>query len=1210
MALAGWLIAGALAAGDGAALYREHCAGCHGKDGGGDGPLAAELRFRPRPFKEGKFAFGNTAEAMAKTVRSGIPDAQGMRMPGFAAVLKEDELAAVVAFARGLMPAEALREGPSAAELELVVGTEAQVVRGALPPLRDGDPIQVRGLLVGLPGGTTFQYDTQEFALVALRHGAFVSRSDWLERGGRPLTPLGEVVWQSPDAARERQFERVSEAGRVALHERLLATQVEGDAVALTIELRDAAGTPYAILTERPSCIDTPTGRRYRRFLGVRTRVPGDEIEVRTDRGEFVMVPREDETGAIETHVATVEALAPWRPVARAAAAPREPVPATAPDRSQLPPRSREADYWEVEFLPAPAGAIEVGGMAFLPDGRLAISTRRGQVWLVEQPLAADPAALRWSLFAEGLSEGLGLAVVDGELLVLQRTELSRLRDGNGDGRCDRVETLAADWGLSGNYHEFAYGLPLDAAGNRWIALNLAFPDPKWWHGKSLAPWRGFVLKVAPDGAVIPWANGLRSPNGLGLNAAGDLFVTDNQGDWMPANPLFHVRRGAFYGHPASLRWPLAERAGANATTTLPEPSDTEPPARARAPAAVWLPYGLSRSAGNPLLDATDGRFGPFAGQLLLPELTNGAIVRVDLEQVEDEYQGACFQLRRDVGSANRLAFAPDGTLFVGLTNRGWGGAPPGDGLARVRFTGRTPMEIASVRLAADRSRGFDVTFTLPLAADETPTPAQVRLEQYDYASWWDYGSPRLHVGELRVAAARLSADRRRLHLDVPDLAPGRVVRFAFDGIVGVGAGDGARREPLLHPQADYTVNRLHGGGPVAIAKTTLSPDAREEQQEGAVALLDHRGLAAWHAPEWRLATVEVDAADPTRFRERAAGDAWDVQLFGPSGAGDAISLVEHGDGDLRLEYCLPEGGAASLWLQGRYELPLRNDYGEVAVAPGEWQRLDLRFRAPRFDDAGRKSEPARIVSAKLNRQVVLQDVVLDAPSAGALAGEAEYGPLRLTARPGPIALRKARWRQVRAVKDGAGKEGVGDATDAAEAGWRPLFDGASLSGWSARGEATFAVESGAIVARGGAGSLTTTRNDFGDGELRLELKAGAGAEGDVIVHAGSADGELRGIRLPLAQGGEPERARTGSVTRHGSKPIAAPVRAALVQDEVWYELRVRFRRDGATTVVELLVNGVRVNSTKLDAIGPGAIELRHAAGAPLWFRRIEVREK
>jgi hypothetical protein len=519
-------------------------------------------------------------------------------------------------------------------------------------------------------------------------------------------------------------------------------------------------------------------------------------------------------------------------------------------------------------------------------------------------------------------------------------------------------------------------------------------------------------------------------------------------------------------------------------------------------------------------------------------------------------------------------------------------------------------MEIASLRLADDGTRGFDVTFTLPLAADVAPAPTQVRLEQYDYASWWDYDSPRLYVGELRVAALGLSADRRRLRLEVPELAAGKVVRLTLEGCFGEGvaAGSGGtRREPLLHPQADYTVNRLHGGAPVAIARAVLSPDAREEQQEGAVALLDRRSMAGWRAPGWRLAPVEVDPADPSRFRDRAASDPWDRQWFGPPGAGDAFTTVEHGDGDLRLEYCLPEGGQASLWLHGRYELPLRNDYGEVAVAPGEWQRLDLRFRAPRFDADGRKLGPASIVSAKLNRQIVMKEVALDGPSPGAAGAEAPFGPLRLTAQPGPIALRKARWRQV-----ATGKEvgGGGSPTGAATEEWRPLFDGTSLAGWTTRGDATFAVEAGAIVARGGNGTLATTRGDFGDGELRLELKAGEGAEGDVIVwaDAGGAGGS-RAIRLPLAQAGDPGRARTGSIAELGTELVAAPVTQSLLQDDVWFELVVRSRTTGESVAVEAFVNGVRVNSVSLAARGRGAIELRHAAGAPIWIRRVEARE-
>lgn len=247
---------------DGKALYREHCAGCHGADGSGDGPLAKELRFKPRAFKEGKFAFGNTPEAMGKTVRSGIPDAQGFRMPAFAAVLKDDEVAAVVEFARSLIPAEALATGATAAEMELVVGAEAKVVRGIFPPLREGAPVQTRGLLVGLPGGASFQYATDPLHLVAIRRGGFVARTDWLERGGKPLTPLGEAVWVAPElesdavqwipfALAELPVGDTPPAFAFA-RTKLRETTVRGDQVELKADLLDASGRLRAHVIERP----------------------------------------------------------------------------------------------------------------------------------------------------------------------------------------------------------------------------------------------------------------------------------------------------------------------------------------------------------------------------------------------------------------------------------------------------------------------------------------------------------------------------------------------------------------------------------------------------------------------------------------------------------------------------------------------------------------------------------------------------------------------------------------------------------------------------------------------------------------------------------------------------------------------------------------------------------------------------------------------
>ena len=493
---------------------------------------------------------------------------------------------------------------------------------------------------------------------------------------------------------------------------------------------------------------------------------------------------------------------------------------ALAPPQAEL----DENAYYTVERYTTPEGErLEVGGLDFLPDGRLAVSTRRGQVWLVEDALAEDPGDARFELFAEGLQEGLGLAVVGGEVHVLQRGELSRLRDADGDGRADHVDTLANDWGLSGNYHEFAFGLPRDAAGNFYVGLNVAFFSPQWWHGQARVPWRGWVVRVDPAGAVSPFAAGLRSPCGLGLNSAGDLFVTDNQGDWVPACPIYHVQEGRFYGHPASLAWTPEYRAEER------QPSDVQPPETERAPAAVWIPYDWSQSAGNLVPDTTGGRFGPFEGQLFLAELTSGAVLRVVLEKVRGEYQGAVLPFRAGVGSANRVAFAPDGSLICGLTNRGWGGLAPADGLARVRWTGRTPMEMQRIHLVQD---GFEITFTQPVAEGLALAPADVHLTQYDYDYWWEYGSPERHLAELEPTAVALSADRRTLTVRAP-LQPAMCARLRLSRVVSESG------EPLLHPEFSYTINQLPEGPPTRqhVAKAVAPPPARDVRDEGLLRL-------------------------------------------------------------------------------------------------------------------------------------------------------------------------------------------------------------------------------------------------------------------------------------------------------------------------------------------------------------------------------------
>src|SRR5947207_1292931 len=178
---------------------------------------------------------------------------------------------------------------------------------------------------------------------------------------------------------------------------------------------------------------------------------------------------------------------------------------------------STETDYYRLIPIPIPEGIVlEAGGIEAMPDGRLAASTRRGDVYLIEGALNDPPSSVRFTKFASGLHETLSIAQKDGVVYVLQRGELTRLRDTDGDGRADLYETVADGWELSGNHHEYAFASKFDRQGDIWVALCLTGSST------SAAKFRGWGLRLTPDGKTIPVVSGIRSPGGVGSKAAGD----------------------------------------------------------------------------------------------------------------------------------------------------------------------------------------------------------------------------------------------------------------------------------------------------------------------------------------------------------------------------------------------------------------------------------------------------------------------------------------------------------------------------------------------------------------------------------------------------------------------------------------------------------------------------------------------------------------
>jgi hypothetical protein len=461
-----------------------------------------------------------------------------------------------------------------------------------------------------------------------------------------------------------------------------------------------------------------------------------------------------------------------------------------------------EDDYYPITRFQTPEGAVlEVGAFQLLPDGRLALATRRGEIWLIDDPFSPQVKASQFKRFAHGLHEVLGLAYRDGWLYVTQRTDVSRLRDTDGDGTADDFELFNDDWEISGDYHEYAFGSKFDRDGNLWIVLCLTGSFD------SNCKYRGWCVRITPQGKLIPTASGIRSPGGIGMNAAGEMFYTDNQGPWNGTCELKHLVPGKFVGHPGGNRWyDLAQAAMG------PRPKDPQSGSRFIAeakripeyePPTILFPYDkMGKSASGISCDTTGGKFGPFEKQLFVGDQSASTIMRCYLEKVQGHYQGVCFPWRQGIGSGTLpLEMTPQGAMFVGGTNRGWGSRGPLPfSIERINWSGKLPFEVHEMHARPD---GFELTFTEPLDVRTAADIASYRMQTYTYIYQASYGSPEVDHTTPTITGIDVAADRKSVRLHLDRLQEGHVHELHFDGL---------RNEhglPLLHKEAYYTLNYL-----------------------------------------------------------------------------------------------------------------------------------------------------------------------------------------------------------------------------------------------------------------------------------------------------------------------------------------------------------------------------------------------------------------
>ncbi len=462
------------------------------------------------------------------------------------------------------------------------------------------------------------------------------------------------------------------------------------------------------------------------------------------------------------------------------------------------------------------------GGFDFFPDGRAAVCTFHGDVWIVSG-LDAALDKLTWRRFATGIFQGLGLKVVDGKVYVLGRDQITILHDDNGDGEADFYENFNNDSVATSNYHEFCLDLHTDSRGDFYFFKSSPWPPD------VTSPHQGTLLKVSRDGrAMEVYATGFRAPNGSAIGPRDEITVSDNEGHWMPASKLNLVKPGGFYGMtPAAQRDLTLTRDGTNLTLN---PSD--PRARAAlkvraydgdAPMPIaydqpicWLPKNMDNSGGGQVWVTTD-KWGPFKNHLLFMSYGKGTLFHVMQEEIDGVTQAAMvkFPLKFSTGLMRGRINPKDGQVYL-CGVRGWqtDGTKDG-GFYRVRYTGKpvhTPVEFHALK------NGLKLVFPNPLDSDAAADVANYAVETWNYLYSANYGSqeysvadPRLKTHDkLDVKSARLSADCRAISLEIPGLRPANQVKVKLN----LKAADGTAISQDIYA----TIHKM-GGASVAAAK-------------------------------------------------------------------------------------------------------------------------------------------------------------------------------------------------------------------------------------------------------------------------------------------------------------------------------------------------------------------------------------------------------
>ena len=432
---------------------------------------------------------------------------------------------------------------------------------------------------------------------------------------------------------------------------------------------------------------------------------------------------------------------------------------------------------------------VRCSGFDFFNNGTsAAICSVTGDVWIVDG-IDDELNELKWRRYATGLFQPLGLKIVDGNIYVLGRDQISRLHDLNKDGEADYYENFNNDISITNHYHEFCLNLSTDPEGNFYFVKGGNLRD-------ATIPHHGCLVKVSKDGGKLEVvATGHRAPNGMSVGPEGEVTTSDNEGNWVPSSRINYIKPGGFYGHVYT-------------SHRKETPTDYDKP-------LLWLPHQVDNSSGGQAW-VTSKLWGPFQGDLLHFSYGKSSVFKVMKEQSGGQWQGGVvkFPLRFDSGIMRGRFNPVDGQLYTaGLRVWQSNGARYG-AFHRVRYTGQPVHMPLRMKILKN---GIAVTFTNALDATSSVDDQNWAVDQWNYQWTKNYGSkmysvqdPEKEVGNKKqgtfggdpipITGIKL-LDKKTVFLEINNLRPVMQSRIRYN----IKAEDNA----VIKQEIFHTINRV-----------------------------------------------------------------------------------------------------------------------------------------------------------------------------------------------------------------------------------------------------------------------------------------------------------------------------------------------------------------------------------------------------------------